>query len=192
MDSLERRFAPKNQREMYRVQLKSRKRREHDTLPELGQAIHRLASQAYPKVPEELFETQSKEQFIDSLTDSEFRLRIQQARPKSLDEAIQVEVELEAFNRDVFQRKDLERYALTVTTSEAGLNYIKELKREVAELKTLLKDLTSKYAGKNGKIGRPICYRCGEMGHFKRVCPNSRPKLRITRIGPPHGPGVGQ
>ncbi|KAL3892447.1 hypothetical protein ACJMK2_004653 [Sinanodonta woodiana] len=39
MDSLERRFAPKNQTEIYRVQLKSRKRRDHETLPELGQVI---------------------------------------------------------------------------------------------------------------------------------------------------------
>ncbi|KAL3891140.1 hypothetical protein ACJMK2_003403 [Sinanodonta woodiana] len=166
MDSLERKFAPKKQTEIYRVQLKK-----------LGQAIRRLASQAYPKAPEELLETLSKEQFINSLTDSELRLRIQQARPKSLDEAIQVGVELEAFNRAEFQRKDLERYARTVTTSDAGLSDIQDLKREVAELKTLLKDLTAKYAGKNGKKGIPICYKCGEMGHFKRVCPNSKPKL---------------
>jgi hypothetical protein len=177
MDSLERRFAPKNQTEIYRVQLKSRKRREHETLPELGQAIRRLASQAYPKAPEELLETLSKEQFIDSLTDSELRLRIQQACPKTFDEAIQVGVELEAFNRAEFQRKDLERYARTVTTSEAGLSDIQELKREVAELKTLLKDLTAKSAGKNGTKGSPICYKCGEIGHFKRVCPKSKPKL---------------
>ncbi|KAL3882517.1 hypothetical protein ACJMK2_028853 [Sinanodonta woodiana] len=113
MDSLER-----------RVQLRSRKRREHETLPEVGQAIRRLASLAYPKAPEELLETLSKEQFNDSLTDSELRLRIQQARPKSLDEAIPVRVELEAFNRAEFQRKDLERYARTMTTSEAGLSDI--------------------------------------------------------------------
>ncbi|KAL3872655.1 hypothetical protein ACJMK2_035870 [Sinanodonta woodiana] len=176
MDSLERRFAPKNQTEIYRVQLKSQKRREHETLLELGQAIRRLASQAYHKAPEELLETLSKEQSIDSLTDSELRLRIQQVRPKSLDEAIQVGVELKAFNRADFQRKDLKRYARTVT-SEAGLSDIQELKREVAELKTLLKDLTAKYAAENGKKGIPICYKCGEMGHFKRVYPNSKPKL---------------
>ncbi|KAL3891204.1 hypothetical protein ACJMK2_003467 [Sinanodonta woodiana] len=23
----------------------------------------------------------------------------------------------------------------------------------------------------------PICYKCVEIGHFKRVCPNSKPKL---------------
>ncbi|KAL3846478.1 hypothetical protein ACJMK2_017465 [Sinanodonta woodiana] len=166
MYSLKRRFAPKNRTEIYRVQLKSQKR-EHETLLEL----------AYPKAPEELLETLLKEQFIDSLTDSELRLRIQQVCPKSLEEAIQVGVELEAFNRAEFQLKDLERYARTVTTSEAGLSDIQELKREVAELKTLLKDLTVKYGGKNGAKGRPICYKCGEMGHFKRVCQNSKPKL---------------
>ncbi|KAL3832444.1 hypothetical protein ACJMK2_024086 [Sinanodonta woodiana] len=83
IDSLERRFAPKNQTEIYRLilirLLKRRKRREHETLPELGQAIRRLASQAYTKAPEELLETLSKKQFINSLTDSGLRLRIQHA-----------------------------------------------------------------------------------------------------------------
>ncbi|CAG2253632.1 unnamed protein product [Mytilus edulis] len=40
--SLEERFAPPNQSELYRVQLKERKQRASETLPELGQTIRRL------------------------------------------------------------------------------------------------------------------------------------------------------
>jgi hypothetical protein len=43
-------------------------------------------------------ETLAKEQFIDSLIDGDMRLRIKQARPINLNDAIRHAVELEAFN----------------------------------------------------------------------------------------------
>lgn len=44
-------------------------------------------------------ETIALEQFIDSLYDSDMRLKIKQSRPKSLDVAVKLSVELEAFNK---------------------------------------------------------------------------------------------
>ena len=70
-----------------------------ESLPELGQAIRRLANLAYPTTPTEIRETLSKDQFVDALQDSEMRIRIKQARPKYVNDAIQLAVELEAYNR---------------------------------------------------------------------------------------------
>jgi hypothetical protein len=47
-------------------------------------------------------ETLAKEQFIDSLIDGDMRLRIKQARPINLNDAIRHAVELEAFNKANF------------------------------------------------------------------------------------------
>ena len=59
----------------------------------------RLANLAYPAAPCDVCETLAKEQFIDGLVDSDMRLRIKQSRPKTLNDAVKLAVELEAFNR---------------------------------------------------------------------------------------------
>lgn len=88
VSSLEERFAPPSQTELYRVQLKERRQKATETLPELGQAIRRLSNLAYPTAPIDVRETLAKEQFLDALVDSEMRLRIKQSRPKTLNDAI--------------------------------------------------------------------------------------------------------
>ena len=51
----------------------------------------------YATAPIDVRETLAKEQFIDCLHSSDMRLRIKQARPKSLNDAVRHAVELEAF-----------------------------------------------------------------------------------------------
>ena len=74
--ALEDRFAPANQTELYRVQLRERRQKATETLPELGQTIRRLTHLAYPTAPIDVRETLAKEQFIDALVDAVMRLRI--------------------------------------------------------------------------------------------------------------------
>lgn len=57
VEALEERFAPPNQTELYRAQLKERRQRASETLTELGQAIRRLTCLAYPSVQMEVRET---------------------------------------------------------------------------------------------------------------------------------------
>ena len=49
VEALEERFAPPNQMDLYRVQLKERRQKASESLPELGQTIRRLVNKAYPK-----------------------------------------------------------------------------------------------------------------------------------------------
>ena len=46
--ALEKTFAPPSQTELYRVQMRERHQKAGESLPELGQAIRRLANLAYP------------------------------------------------------------------------------------------------------------------------------------------------
>ena len=114
--ALEERFAPPNQTELYRVQLRERRQKASETLSELGQDIRRLTNLAYPTAPSELKETLAKEQFIDALANSDMRLRIKQSRPLDLNDAVRHAVELEAFNRA--ERKHLEGQGYMRCTSE--------------------------------------------------------------------------
>ncbi|XP_061194780.1 uncharacterized protein LOC133202936 [Saccostrea echinata] len=91
------RFAPPDQVDLYRAQLRERRQRASESLPELGQQIRRLVNLAYPTVPADVKETLAKDHFIDALAISDIRLRIKQARPKNLNEAVRNAIELEAF-----------------------------------------------------------------------------------------------
>ena len=89
-----------NQNELYRVQLRERRKRVSESLPELGQAIRRLINKAYPKAPGEVRETLAMEHFIDALSNNEMRIRIKQSRPQNLNTAVCLAVELETFYKE--------------------------------------------------------------------------------------------
>ena len=88
--SLEERFSPMNQTELYRAQLKKRRQKATGTLPRLGQDIHvrRLTRLAYPTASADVCENLAREYYIDSLLSFDMRLRIKQDRPQHLNDAI--------------------------------------------------------------------------------------------------------
>ena len=91
------RFGTENQAEMFRATLRSRHRNKDESLPELAQNIKRLTRQAYPSAPAEIRSTVAMDHFIDALNDSDTRWKIRQTRPKTLEDALTLAVELEAF-----------------------------------------------------------------------------------------------
>ena len=79
--------------------LKERRQKAGENIPELGQNIRHLTNLAYNSAPNDEKDTLAKYSFIDALHNGDMRLKIRQARPKDLNDAIRHAVELEAFNR---------------------------------------------------------------------------------------------
>ena len=104
---LRNRFGSVNRSEIYRTQLKSRTRNKGETIQELSQAIKKLVRQAYPNVNKDVIETLSLDNFIDAITDSDIRMRVRELSPKSLEEAEQICVRLEAYKIADKQRSRL-------------------------------------------------------------------------------------
>ena len=125
MRALEERFAPQSQTELYRVQMRERHQKAGESLPELDQAIRRLANLAYSTAPTEIRENLSKDQFVDALQDSEMRIRIKQALPKYLNDAIQLDVEIDAYNRA--EKRNYARPTTSETSDERN-SVLEELK----------------------------------------------------------------
>ena len=100
-------FGSVNRSEIYRTQLKSRTRNKGETIQELAQAIKKLVRQAYPGVNKDVIETLSLDNFIDAITDSDIRMRVRELSPKSLEEAEQICVRLEAYKIADKQRSRL-------------------------------------------------------------------------------------
>ena len=188
--ALEERFAPPNQTELYSVQPKERRQRASETLTELGQDIWRLANLAYASAPIDVRETLAKEQSIDCFHSSDMRLRIKQARPKRLNEAVRHAVELEAFVKAEKKHEGSGFMRSTnqeTDTSSADKTNLKSLQDQLAGLQKMLEGMakqtnqprTGSYltTSKQRETGRNIpyqqrprlkrkCFKCGSENHL--------------------------
>lgn len=184
--ALEERFAPPNQTELYRAQLKERKQRASETLSELGQAIRRLTCLAYPTATAELRETVGKDAFIDALVNSDMRLRIKQNRPENLNDAIRLAVELDAYYRTE-RRGDLrmiEGKERECDQPAQSAELIELMTRMQTQLDNLEKQVQDQNIRRRRTLQLPVrntndgvtCYYCKEKGHICRNCPKLKDK----------------
>ena len=95
--ALQDRFEPENQAQLYKAQLKSRIRRSGEGIPELAQDINRLVRNAFVELPRTLREDIAKDAYIESLNSREIELAVFQGRPKTLQQAVNIAIEYEAF-----------------------------------------------------------------------------------------------
>ena len=202
--ALNRRFGSENRMELFRVQLKNMSHRRDQSLPELAQAVKHLSRKTYPSAPPDFLEILCRDHFIDALTDSDMRLRIQQGHPKTLDDATKLAVELDAFNlaekhRDKKGGSTLRNVSLNHESTQNNFqgNDVKSFIADVSsELKSMRKeiDFLRKNSGKSfsrkdgPKPPRPrACWKCGSTDHLKRDCKsdeNERPRLsRVAKDG---------
>ena len=188
VSALDDRFAPPDQIDLYRTQLRERKQRASESIPELGQHIRRLVNLAYPTVPADVKETLAKDHFIEALAISDMRLRIKQARPKNLNEALRHAIELEAFLKTEQRlggsgssiRAVEQDSSGTVTNELSKVNdTILELKKSMSTITKELRELkerdrkqtTDQKSNRNADWRKDIeCYRCGKKGHIQREC----------------------
>ena len=141
------RFGTDNLTEVYRTQIKSGARGKDESLPELAQAFRRLSRLAYPDASPDLRETLARDFFIDALGDADTRWRVRQNRPSTLNKALEIAVELEAFFAADKQRG---RQLRTVQTQPAPeprqleVNAVHdELRKEMEELKGLVRQMAT-------------------------------------------------
>ncbi|KAH3769556.1 hypothetical protein DPMN_170829 [Dreissena polymorpha] len=106
------------------------------------------------------------------------RLRIKQARPVSLNDAIRHAVELEAFYRA--ERTKPDRHVSAVGTDDnKPMKQMNELQKMVDMLSKQLNQFmgtaeTSKPRyGSRPSVMERRCYTCGSKSHLKRKCPDN-------------------
>ena len=76
------------------MNLRSRTHKRDESLPELLEDTERLVRLAYPGATSQMLELLAKDQFIDSLTDPDMKLKVRQSRPESIQETISAALEL--------------------------------------------------------------------------------------------------
>ena len=199
-DALSLRFGHGGKMEVFRSQLKSRVRGKDESLTELAQAIQRLVRQAYPEAPPSVWEVLAKDHFVDALADTDIRLKVLQTRPGTVQEALAMATEVEAFQISERQRLRPGRLTANIVSPQGSDKHrddldssisklLSEMKKDQEEQRRLMEDLKKKierparsfqpgmehvssWGPRN--YGGGNRWSCGEPGHFSRNCLNLR------------------
>ena len=119
-EALSLRFGNGGKMEVFRSQPKSRTRGKDELLPELAQAIQRLVRQAYPEAPLSVREVLEKDYFVDAIADTDIRCKILQTRPGTIQEALAIATEVEAFQLSERQRLRPGRLTVNMVGAEVS------------------------------------------------------------------------
>ena len=178
--ALSERFSPESQTELYRAQLKERQWKHGENIPEFGQRILRLTTLAYPGANASLIDTLAMGNFIDSISDSDMRLKIQQTRPKVFNEAVKVAVELEAFDKAERQRQG-NKYVRGTSSNSTPDDVSSETTVILQKLSKFLDQAdatntpsSSDVRGQYSTQRKVRCYKCKKLGHIQRNCPYNK------------------
>ena len=202
------RFSATNHAELYKAELRFVRRERNEKLTELANRIRHLSCVAYPTVDVKFRDELSQDQFLDALDDKEFRLKIRQLRPKSLDEAVTFASEIEAMEQAedrkqarVVRATDFPPAAEVSAINNEQTNRVLERSLQIIEQNTaVMKEMLSamKITGNVARGGggdwaydRPrqnrktrsgsACYNCGKIGHFIANCPGIQGNDRRLR-----------
>ena len=148
---------------VYKAELCSRKRRDNESLPTLGQDIRRLTRLAYPTYPNQVIEEVCAERFMMALPDSALRLQLHHARPASLEKAMEIAIHNEAWT--------IAEAAGTPTVAKArGTTESSELLKMVQSLQEKMDAMQVKQEEKAAFRKDIVCYNCNQKGHISRFC----------------------
>ena len=95
--ALQRRFGRRRQPEVFRAQLKNRRRGKDEALPILAQGVEALVRGVYPMASEDTVDMLAKDCFVDALQNRQLQIHVKQAAPKNVQETLSRAAEFEAF-----------------------------------------------------------------------------------------------
>ena len=171
---LVRRFCPPEREMAHRCEFKNRKRKSNELVAEFGYALRRLSSLAYPSLQFHAREGMLIDQYIAGLDNQELRRHVQFAHPQSLDRAISLALEFEAFDGAQYGSSKPTDKIYRIGAVRMGQKQddvrnaeIDQLRKTVENLQTVVQNLTGQ---KEEEIKQSSCFRstcdCGE-GHVR-------------------------
>lgn len=152
VDALKNRFGSINRSEVFRAELQTRVRNRNETLPELAQGIKQLTRRAYPGTSPVVRDTLALDYFIDAIPETEIRLRLREVGPKTINEAENIAVRLEALRIADRQKSKSVRVAEAADGRESS-NEISELRESVKHLRNEVSDIKTNKGGNKNRNG---------------------------------------
>jgi hypothetical protein len=172
-------FGTSHRTEISKVKFKNRVGQRDEGLPALAEDIERLARFAYADAPPTIIDTLAQDQFVYSLPDDDMRLRLRQERPRTLQKALELALELESFHlanrqqrmrvsRETKVQSEFTTRSTTTTTStldiakrmEAASNKIAQSMKKLEALMRYRRNVSQKTP--RNKDPRDLkCWKCG-------------------------------
>ena len=154
-------FGSLNEEELYRSELKARRRRRGEPLQSVYQDVRRLMALAFPGQCESMWEVMARDAFVESLSDPSLRIRVLERDPTTLEVALKIVSRLEAIGADDLEESwnDLRRRKEKFVKTSAADDYaerqelvsmVEELKSEVERNRKELERLRSREARRRG------------------------------------------
>lgn len=94
---MQERFEPESKKELYMAALQTRKKKRNEDWAVFGEELKLLAGKAYQDLQDEARERLALNQYLSQLDNPQIAFSVKQAKPKTVDEAIRVTLEMESY-----------------------------------------------------------------------------------------------
>lgn len=180
-------FEPCDSSDWSRATFTDRRRMHNETAREFGNALRRLATKAYPSADNATRDMLARDQFLTHFATGDFRISLRRAKPKTLEDAIDLASEIELLKnleqthlmsdakvRGVVEHKPKSDEQMTVM-----LGMVEELRQEVKALRTTVSNMQHQQSMKNASPG-PFST---ELGREPRDSALQGPMTRARGVG---------
>ena len=160
VQELNRRYDPAERAEAWKIEFRNRSRKTNESITQYAQALNRLVQKAFPQMPTTAQEQWVVDQFTFGLGSYELKKHVQFGHPKSLNEAISLAIEFEAFESGM---KD--KFKKPIPKGEVSV---------LAQQTPSASETQSKNKNDKSEI---VCFYCKKVGHMKKDCYKWKKKL---------------
>ncbi|KAK3083482.1 hypothetical protein FSP39_023762 [Pinctada imbricata] len=191
---LNNRFNPQERESAYRCEFRSRRRQKGESPTDYGYALRRLGCLAFPDIPSNWREPFIIDQFITGVGTPDLRKHISFKHPKTIDSAIALAVEFEAFEGCPGLRKptvsfedelpkstnalveSVQRSPIKEKSNSATKSELASLENSIKECMDKITQLTEEVKSSRSFERKKYCKFCKTNDHNTFHCPNKPSK----------------
>jgi hypothetical protein len=201
-EALEERFGDSQLAEVFKSELRSRQRKEGESLPSLAQDINSLVQRAYPEIGQQGVAELAVEQFREALPDHEQRMAVFRCKARTIDQAVKAAIDAESWQISEKRRTPAHKVRAIIPDNleqEYAENEIFPRSRGVRltepqasqdqmmkKLTELVDKLNSEETTPSQQLDKrppPKCYYCQKLGHIQRDCKKRRADAQRSQSG---------